>query len=118
MRPLVAIFCMVTCDEKHRRFAKCKGKCGCATLAYRTAQNAAARLGSPKVLEPRWRKLGVAHVLNVPVAEVGLQRACVVALVRQCIAAGMSQHVRVSLEAQSCLDAGALDHACESCRGE
>src|SRR5207248_10454362 len=46
-------------------------------------------LCSPKVLEPGRRQLRVAHgVLNVPVAQVCLQRPRIVSLVGQSIAAG------------------------------
>jgi hypothetical protein len=66
-------------------------------------------------LEPRRRQLGIAHgVLNVPVAEVGLQGPRVVPLVRQRVAAGVPEHVRVRLEAQLCLGTRPLDHAGEA----
>jgi hypothetical protein len=49
---------------------------------------------APEVLEPMRCQLGVAHrMLDVLVTEVRLQRACVVARVRQGIAAAVSQHV-------------------------
>ena len=74
---------------------------------------------APEVLEPRRRQFCVPDgVLNILVPEVGLQRACVVPLVGQSVAAGVPQHVWMSFVAQSCLDPGALDHACEPCRGE
>jgi hypothetical protein len=66
----------------------------------------------PKVLEPRRRQLGVAHrVLDIFVSEVGLERSRIVAPVRQGVAAGVAQHVRVNLKAELCLDACAFDHA-------
>ena len=43
-------------------------------------------------------------------AEVGLQRPGVGALVRQRVARGMAQHVRMDLERQLGLDPDALDH--------
>ena len=52
-------------------------------------------------------------MLNVAVAEVGLQSAGVVALVGQGIAASMPKHVRVRLERQLGLPARPLDHAGE-----
>ena len=56
-------------------------------------------LTAPEILEPRRRKLGVAHrVLDVAVAEIGLQGARIVSLVRQRVAAGVPEHVRVGLE--------------------
>ncbi len=65
---------------------------------------------TPKILEPRGRQFCVPdRVLNVPVAQVSLQRPRVVALVGQSATAGVPQHVRVSLEAQSRLDTYALN---------
>jgi hypothetical protein len=73
----------------------------------------------PEILEPRRRQLGVPHrVLNVSVAEVGLQGAGVVALVGQGITASVSKHVRVRLEAQLGLLARPFDHAGEASRAE
>jgi len=47
----------------------------------------------PEILEPVRRKLGVAHrMLNILVAEPGLQRPGVVPCVGQGIATGMPQH--------------------------
>jgi len=49
-------------------------------------------VSTPEILEPMRPQLGVAHgVLDVLVTEPGLQRPCVVARVRQGIAAAMSQ---------------------------
>jgi hypothetical protein len=60
----------------------------------------------PEILEPRRRQFGVPHsVLDVVVAEIGLQGAGVVAL-----AAGMAQHVQVELERHSGFDAGPFHH--------
>src|SRR5947209_4339779 len=48
----------------------------------------------PKTLEPLRRQLGVAHgVLNILVPEIVLHRARVLPIVRQLVAARMSQHV-------------------------
>ena len=52
-------------------------------------------------------------MLNILVPEVGLQRARVVALIRQLVAASMAQHVRMGLEAELRLNPGPLDHAGE-----
>ena len=74
---------------------------------------------SPKVPKSTRRQLGVTHrVLNVLVAEIGLQGARVVSLVGQGEATGMAEHVRVCLELQPCGFSGTLYHARESCRGE
>jgi hypothetical protein len=51
-------------------------------------------------------------------AKVSLQRPCVVSLVGQREAAGMTQHMRVSLEAQLGGDASRLNHAGKAGRGE
>ena len=70
---------------------------------------------SPEILEPRRRQFGVAHrVLDIAVPEVGLQRARVVPLVGQGVAAGVPEHVRVRLEAELGLDPRSLDHAGEA----
>ncbi len=54
---------------------------------------------SPEVLEPRRRQFGVAHrMLDIAVAEVGLQGAGIMSLVCQCVAASVPEHVRVGLE--------------------
>jgi len=51
----------------------------------------------PEILEPIRRQLGIAHgVLNVPVAEIGLQGARVVAGICQGEAATVAEHVRVA----------------------
>jgi len=73
----------------------------------------------PKVLEPIRRQFGVTYrMLDIPVPEVGLQCSGIVALVGQGEAAGMSEHVRVSLELQPCGFSGTLHHARESRRSE
>ena len=51
-------------------------------------------------------------------SEIGLQGARIVALIGQCIAAGVPKHVRMRLEIQLSLDPGALDHAGKASRGE
>jgi len=56
---------------------------------------------APEVLETICGQLGVPNrVLNVPVTQIRLQSARVVAFIGQREAAGVPQHVRVSLEAQ------------------
>jgi len=53
-------------------------------------------VSTPEVLEPMRRQLGVAHrVLNILVPQPSLQRPCVVAGVRQGVAAAVAQHVRM-----------------------
>ena len=51
-------------------------------------------------------------------AEVRLQRPGVGALVRQRVARGMAQHVRMHLEGHLGLDPGALDHLLQAGHGE
>jgi len=71
----------------------------------------------PEILKPCQRKLGVPDgMLNVAVAEVGLQGAGVVALVGQGITTSVSKHVWVRLEGQFGLPARPFDHAGEASR--
>jgi len=74
---------------------------------------------APEVLEPRRGQLRISNrVLNVAVAEIGLQRARIVPLVGQGITAGVPEHVWVRLEGQLGLPARPLDHAGEASRAE
>jgi hypothetical protein len=58
---------------------------------------------SPEVSESVARQLGIANcVLDVPVAEIGLQRAGVVAIIGQLEAAGVPQHVRMDRKGHLC----------------
>jgi hypothetical protein len=57
-------------------------------------------------------------MLDVAVTEIGLQGARVVALVGQCIAASVPEHVRMRLEPQLGLGACTLDHASEASGAE
>src|SRR5450830_539789 len=78
-----------------------------------------ACLLSPEVLEARGGQLSVAdRVLNVSVAEIGLQGAGIVSLVRQRVAAGMAQHMWVRLKPELGLNARPLHHASEPRRAE
>jgi hypothetical protein len=62
------------------------------------------RLSPPEIPETCRRQLGVAHcVLNVAVPKVGLQGASVVSLVRQRVATGMPEHVRMRFETSGLL---------------
>ncbi len=73
----------------------------------------------PEILVPCRRQFSVAHrVLDIAVAEVRLQSARIVALVRQRVAAGVPQHMRVSLEPEPSLDPCPLDHAGEASGSE
>jgi hypothetical protein len=64
--------------------------------ALRVHRNEALSV-SPKIFEPCWRQFGIAHrVLDVLVAQISLQGSRIVPSVRQCVAAGMSKHVRVN----------------------
>jgi hypothetical protein len=78
-----------------------------------------ARALPPEVLKAIRRQLRIAHsVPDVFVTEIGLKGTGVVAFIGQREAAGMAEHVRVSLELQPCGFSGTLDHARESRRGE
>src|SRR5258708_33262679 len=64
----------------------------------------------PKVIEPSWSQLGVAHGrLNASMAQVSLQRAGIGPLVCQRVAAGVAQHVGMNLEGYLGLNASPLD---------
>jgi len=76
-------------------------------------------LGSPKVFEARWRQFRISHrVLNIFVAEVGLQRPGIMPSVRQCITARMAQHVRMHTEFELGLLAQSGHHLGEARAGE
>jgi hypothetical protein len=69
----------------------------------------------PEILEPRRRKLGIAHrMLDVAMPEIRLQGASIVASIGQGISAGVTQHVRVSLEGQFGCPTGSFDHSREA----
>jgi hypothetical protein len=74
---------------------------------------------SPEVLEPVRRQLRVANcVLDILVPQIGLQRSCVVSLISQGKAAGVAQHVRVSLETELGSRPGTLHKPGKTGRGE
>jgi hypothetical protein len=76
-------------------------------------------VSTPKIFEPRWRQLGVPHrVLDVLVAQVGLQRACIMTIVGKLEARGVPEHVRVGLDLQVRPAGGSRDNACEAGSGE
>jgi hypothetical protein len=54
-------------------------------------------------------------MLDVAVAEIGLQRPRVVALVGKRVAAGMPEHMRMGLEGESGRPARTFDHPGEAC---
>jgi hypothetical protein len=58
------------------------------------------------------------RVLDILVAEIGLQSPCIVALISQSKSAGMSEHVRVSLEAQRGSLSSLLHHLSKAGCGE
>lgn len=53
-------------------------------------------------------------MLDVPVSRVGLQRARVVTLIGQRVAAGVPKHMRVRLEPKLGVAPSSLDHAGEA----
>ncbi len=68
------------------------------------------RLVAPEVFEAVGRQLRVSHrVLDVPVAEVVLNRPGVMPLVGELEAAGVAQHMRVDWKAELRLVAGSGD---------
>jgi hypothetical protein len=94
-------------------------RCPALLRSIRSRARADAASSAPKILEALRRQLGVAdRVLNVAVAQIGLQCPGIVALVGQREPAGVAQYVRMGLEAQLCGFPGALDHAGKSRGGE
>ena len=74
---------------------------------------------APEVLETGRRQLGVAHrVLDVLVAEIGLQRAGIDAVIGELETAGVAQHVRMHWEIEVSRDTEPGDHLAESRRRE
>jgi hypothetical protein len=68
-------------------------------------------LVSPKALEPIRRERGVARgVLDIAMAEAGLQQPGIVVVIRQLVAAGVPQHVGVRLDAELGHGGRALHH--------
>jgi hypothetical protein len=57
-------------------------------------------------------------VLDIAVTQVSLKRSGIVSLIRERVATGVPQHVRVRLEPKSGFGARALDHAGETSRRE
>ena len=78
-----------------------------------------ATLISPEVAEPVRRKLGVSDgVLDVLVAEIGLQRTRVDAVIRELVTAGMPEHVRMHWKVDFSDHTEPSDHLAESRRRE
>lgn len=72
------------------------------TLARLTQTQAGVDLVAPEPFEPIRRKLGVAHRMHdVSVPEIVLDGPGVVTVVREFVAARMSEHVRVHGEGQT-----------------
>ena len=73
----------------------------------------------PEVLEAGRRQLGVAHrVLDVAVAQIGLQRAGIDAVIGELEAACVPQHVRMDRETEAGRDAESGDHLAKARRRE
>jgi len=73
----------------------------------------------PKILEPIRCQLGVARgVLDVAVAQVLLDRPRVLSIVRQFVARGMAQHVRMHREGKARLPSSAPDDLAHGSGGE
>src|ERR1700739_1329885 len=74
--------------------------------------SALARALPPEVLKAIRRQLRIAHsVLDVFVTEIGLKGTGIVTSIGQREAAGVSKHVRMSLELQPGCISSPLDHA-------
>ena len=70
---------------------------------------------SKEFLEPLGRQGRMARrILNVAMTEIRLDRARVVAVIREFVAAGMPEHVGVRLDAQIRGSGCPLDHAGEA----
>ena len=80
---------MVKVDKLESNYLKSPdGQCNSIRFATAVKQGGVCFL-TPKIFEPGRRQFGVPdRVLNVFVAEVGLQRPCLVTLVGQCVTAG------------------------------
>jgi hypothetical protein len=77
------------------------------------------RFLAPEILKPRRTQFCVAHrVLNVFVAQVGLQRPSVVPSVRQCVTAGVPKDVRVNFVGEAGALADAFDKPINGVRRE
>jgi hypothetical protein len=50
--------------------------------------------------------------------EISLQGSSIMPFVGQCVAAGVPEHMWMSLEPQTCFSASPLDPACEACGAE
>jgi hypothetical protein len=66
------------------------------------------------MLEPRRGQLGVSDsVLDIPMAEIGLQGASIMTVVRELVPTCVTQHVWVDLEPELRLRARSLDRSCK-----
>ena len=76
-------------------------------------------LVAPEILELDRGQLGISYgVLDRLVAEVVLDRSCVMAGIGKGVAAGVAKHVDVNLEADRGLVTKPLDVAVQGCRRE
>jgi len=76
---------------------------------------------SPEVLKPSRTQLGVSdRMLDVLMTQVRLQGASVMPPVRQCVPAGVTQHVGVNDEVEACAFANPLNQPidCTGCRAQ
>jgi hypothetical protein len=72
-------------------------ECALSDSTHSGPSTSGLRFLAPEIPKPSWTQFRVPdRVLNVFVAQVGLQRPCVVPSVRQCVAAGVPKHVRVN----------------------
>jgi hypothetical protein len=71
----------------------------------------------PETFEAILRQRSVPRgVLDIPVSQVGLQCARIVAVIRELVTTGVAKHVRMSLDSQPSDNRRPLDHAGEAGR--
>jgi hypothetical protein len=96
-------------------------ECCCAGLRIFSPVHAVhgALSFSPEIPKTHRRQFRVANrMLNVAMAEISLQGSGVMPFVGQCVAAGVPEHMWMSLEPQTCFSASPPNHACEPCGAE
>src|SRR5271169_4231194 len=109
--------------QMYRRLLETKSPGGCrprlhVVLPAEVPVIAAASV-SPEILEPIRRQLRVPdRMLDIAMAQVGLQGAGIMALVGQRETAGVPKHVRVCLELEARSRTSALYKPRKACRGE
>src|SRR5262249_31351136 len=102
-------------EPKHRHRNLLLWICASLVLSAAAKYRASLRLVPEKASEARRRQFCIAHcVLNGFVPQVGLDRAGIHAIIRQLVAAGVAQHVRMDLHIEASSTSGAIDHRLET----